>query len=58
MWKFMLLAMCALIAYLVIRKQQKKKNPRTADSKQMIEKVDIADIFDEDLLDLSVKNSR
>jgi preprotein translocase subunit YajC len=51
MWKFLLLAMFALIAFLVIRKQQKKKEPRSATSKQLVEKADIADIFGEDLLD-------
>jgi hypothetical protein len=39
------------IAVLVIRKQEKKKNPRVSASKQLIEKSDIADIFGEDLLD-------
>jgi len=58
MWQFLLLAMLALIAFLVIRKQQKRKNPRNAASKQLIEKADIADIFGEDLLDLSQKHSR
>lgn len=57
MWKFLLLAMFVAIAFLVIRKQQKRKNPRTAESKQLIEKVDVADIFGEDLLDLSQKYS-
>jgi preprotein translocase subunit YajC len=57
MWKFLLLAMFVAIAVLVIRKQQKRKNPRTAESKQLIEKVDVADIFGEDLLDLSQKYS-
>ncbi len=51
MWQFLLLAMLALIAVLVIRKQQKKKSPRDAASKQLIEKADIADIFGVDLLD-------
>ena len=51
MWQFLLLAMLALIAFLVIRKQAKKKNPRDATSKQLVEKSDIADIFGEDLLD-------
>jgi preprotein translocase subunit YajC len=51
MWQFLLLAMLALIAFLVIRKQQKRKNPRNVASKQLIEKSDIADIFGEDLLD-------
>jgi len=50
--------MLALIAFLVIRKQQKRKNPRNAASKQLIEKADIADIFGEDLLDLAQKNPR
>lgn len=51
MWKFLLLAMFILIAFLAIRKQQAKKNPRDASSKQLIEKADIADVFGEDLLD-------
>lgn len=51
MWQFLLLAMLALIAFLVIRKQAKKKNPRNVASKQLIEKSDIVDIFGEDLLD-------
>jgi preprotein translocase subunit YajC len=51
MWQFLLLAMFALTAFLVIRKQQKKKSPRDATSKQLIEKTDIADTFGEDLLD-------
>ena len=50
MWQFLLLAMLAIIAVLVIRKQQ-KKSPRDAASKQLIEKQDIADVFGEDLLD-------
>jgi len=50
--------MLVLIAFLVIRKQQKKKSPRDATSKQLIEKSDIADIFGEDLLDLAQKNTR
>ena len=54
MWKFLLLLMVIMTVFLVIRKQEKKKIPRTATSKQLIEKVDIADIFGEDLLDLSV----
>ena len=53
MWKFLLLLMAMMIAFLVIRKQEKRKNPRTATSKQIIEKTDIADIFGEDLLDIS-----
>ena len=51
MWKFLLLLMAMIVAFLVIRKQEKRKNPRTAASKQLIEKADIADIFGEDLLD-------
>jgi len=58
MWQFLLLAMLALIAFLVIRKQQKKKSPRDATSKQLVEKSDIADIFGEDLMDLAQKYSR
>lgn len=57
MWKFLLLLMAMIIAFLVIRKQEKRKNPRNAASKQLIEKSDIADIFGEDLLDLSQKYS-
>jgi preprotein translocase subunit YajC len=53
MWKFLLLLMVMMIAFLVIRKQEKKRNPRSADSKQLIEKSDISDIFGEDLLDLT-----
>jgi preprotein translocase subunit YajC len=53
MWKFLLLLMAMMIAFLVIRKQEKKKNPRTEASKQLIDKTDIADIFGEDLLDIS-----
>jgi len=45
--------MAMMIAFLVIRKQEKRKNPRTATSKQIIEKTDIADIFGEDLLDFT-----
>ena len=52
MWKFLLLLMAMMIDFLVIRKQEKKKSPRDATSKQLIEKVDIADIFGEDLLDM------
>ena len=51
MWKILLLLMFVAIAVLVIRKQQKRKNPRDATSKQLVEKSDIADIFGEDLLD-------
>ena len=51
MWQFLLLAMLALIAFLVVKKQEKRKNLRDATSKQLIEKTDIADIFGEDLLD-------
>ena len=58
MWKFLLLLMFMMIAFLVIRKQEKKKNPRNATSKQLVEKVDIADIFGEDLLDLAQKYTR
>ena len=53
MWKFLLLLMAMMIAFLVIRKQEKRKNPRTATSKQIIEKTDIADIFGEDLLEFT-----
>jgi len=42
-----------MIAFLVIRKQEKKKNPRTTASQQLIDKSSIADIFGEDLLDLT-----
>lgn len=57
MWQFLLLAMFVAIAVLVIRKQQKRKNPRISASKQLVDKVDVADIFGEDLLDLSQKYS-
>lgn len=53
MWKFLLLLMAMMIAFLVIRKQEKRKNPRTATSKQLIEKDSISDIFGEDLLDFT-----
>ena len=53
MWKILLLLMVMMITFLVIRKQEKKKNPRTAESKQLIEKIDIADIFGDDLLDIA-----
>lgn len=55
MWKFLLLLMAMMIAFLVIRKQEKKRNPRSADSKQLIEKSDIVDIFGEDLLDFTAE---
>ena len=58
MWKFVLLLMFMVIAFLISRKQEKTRNPRTMESKQLIEKNSIADIFGNDLLDLSVKNSR
>jgi hypothetical protein len=58
MWKFLLVLMFMMFAFLIFRKQEKKKNPRTAASKQMVDPNSIADIFGEDLLDLSVKNSR
>ena len=45
--------MFMMIVFLVIRKQEKKKNPRSAASKQLIEKSDISDIFGEDLLDFT-----
>jgi preprotein translocase subunit YajC len=53
MWKFLLLLMAMMIAFLVIRRQEKRKNPRISASKQLIEKSDIADIWGEDLLDLT-----
>jgi len=53
MWKFLLLLMAMMIAFFVIRKQEKKRNPRISASKQIIEKSDIADIFGEDLLDFT-----
>lgn len=53
MWKFLLLLMAMVIAFLVIRKQEKRKNPRISASKQIIEKSDIADILGEDLLDFT-----
>jgi len=51
MWKFLLVLMFMMFAFLIFRKQEKKKNPRSAASKQLIEKSDISDIFGEDLLD-------
>jgi hypothetical protein len=45
--------MAMMIAFFVIRKQEKKRNPRISASKQIIEKSDIADIFGEDLLDFT-----
>ena len=53
MWRFLLVMMFMMIAFLVIRKQEKKKNPRTTASQQLIDKNSIADIFGEDLLDLT-----
>ena len=53
MWKFLLVLMFMMFAFLIFRKQEKKKNPRTAASKQLIEKSDIVDIFGEDLLDFT-----
>ena len=47
--------MFMMIVFLVIRKQEKKKNPRSAASKQLIEKSDISDIFGEDLLDFTAE---
>ena len=57
MWKILLLLMAMMFAFLMIRKQE-KKNPRNDASKQLVDPNSIADIFGEDLLDLSVKNSR
>lgn len=55
MWQLLLVLFAIVIAFLVIRKNEKKKNPN---NNNLLEKADIVDIFGEDLLDLSEKNSR
>lgn len=56
MWQLLIVLFAIVIAFLVIRKNEKKKNPKSSNN-NLLEKADIVDIFGEDLLDLSEKNS-
>jgi len=49
MWQFFLIAMVAIIAFLVIKKQ--KREPARKSGDQLLDKEDIIDVFGNDLLD-------
>jgi hypothetical protein len=49
MWRFFLIAMVAIIAFLVIKKQ--KREPARKSGDQLLDKDDIADLFGNDLLE-------
>lgn len=52
MWQFLLLMMFLVVAFLVFRKQEKKRNnPRAGASHQLVDKIDMADVIGEDILD-------
>lgn len=49
MWRFFLIAMVAIIAFLVIKKQ--KREPARKSGDQLLDKDDIADLFGNDLFE-------
>ena len=56
MWQLLLVLFAIVVAFHVIQKNEKKKNINSSNN-NVLEKADIVDIFGEDLLDLSEKNS-